>query len=39
MIKGLEKGKPEIRVGGAKMLYLMSRLAPGFALKRVNSIQ
>jgi len=39
MIKGLEKGKPEIRVGGAKILYLMSRIAPSFALKKVNSIE
>lgn len=39
MIKGLEKGKPEIRVGGARMLYLMSRIAPGFALKKINSIE
>ena len=39
MIKGLEKGKTEIRVGGAKILYLMSRLAPGFALKKINSIE
>lgn len=38
MIKGLEKGKTEIKVGGAKILYLMSRIAPGFALKKVNSI-
>jgi uncharacterized oxidoreductase len=39
MIKGLEKGKTEIRVGGAKILYLISRLAPAFALKKVNEIQ
>lgn len=39
MIKGLEKGKTEIRVGGAKLLYLMSRIAPGFAMKKVNQIQ
>lgn len=39
MIKGIEKGKPEIRVGGAKILYLMSRIAPGFALKKVNSLK
>jgi short-subunit dehydrogenase involved in D-alanine esterification of teichoic acids len=39
MIKGLEKGKIEIRVGGAKILYLMSRLAPGFAIKKINEIQ
>jgi uncharacterized oxidoreductase len=39
MIKELEKGKPEIRVGGAKILYLVSRIAPGFALKKINSIE
>jgi len=39
MIKGLEKGKPEIKIGGAKMLYFVSRLAPAFALKKVNEIQ
>jgi uncharacterized oxidoreductase len=39
MINGLEKGKTEIRVGGAKILYLLSRIAPGFALKKVNQIK
>jgi len=39
MINGLEKGKSEIRVGGSRILYLMSRLAPSFALKKVNEIQ
>jgi uncharacterized oxidoreductase len=39
MLKGLEKDKPEIRVAGAKILYLISRIAPGFALKKVNQIQ
>ncbi len=39
MINGLEKGKSEIKVGGAKILYLLSRLAPSFALKKVNEIQ
>jgi len=39
MIKGLEKGKTEIRVGGAKMLHFISRIAPAFALKKVNEIQ
>ncbi len=38
MIKGLEKAKPEIRVGGAGLLYMMSRLAPSFALSKVNQI-
>jgi uncharacterized oxidoreductase len=39
MITGLEKNKAEIRVGGAKLLYKMSRLAPEFALKKVNSLK
>jgi uncharacterized oxidoreductase len=39
MIKGLEKGKTEIRVGGAKILHLISRIAPTFALKKVNEIK
>jgi uncharacterized oxidoreductase len=39
MIKGVEKGKTEIRVGGAKILYLMSRIAPAFTLKKINSIK
>lgn len=39
MINGIEEGKSEIRVGGAKVLYLISRLAPSFALKKVNEIQ
>lgn len=39
MIKGLEGGKSEIKVGGAKILYLMSRIAPVFALKKINEIQ
>jgi uncharacterized oxidoreductase len=39
MVNGLEKGKSEIKVGGAKILYLISRLAPAFALKKVNEIQ
>jgi len=39
MIKGLEKGKTEIRVGGAKILYFLSRISPSFALKKVNQIR
>jgi uncharacterized oxidoreductase len=38
MIKRLEKGKLEIKIGGVKILYLMSRIAPGFAIKKINSI-
>jgi uncharacterized oxidoreductase len=39
MIKGLEKDKNEIRIGGAKILYLISRIAPQFAIKKVNQIE
>jgi uncharacterized oxidoreductase len=39
MIKGLEKGKTEIRVAGAKLLYRISRIAPKFGFKKVNSLQ
>ena len=38
MFTGLKKNKSEIRVGGAKLLYKVARLAPGFALKKVNSL-
>jgi len=39
MIKEIEKGKLEVKVGGAKILSLLSRIAPTFALKKVNEIQ
>lgn len=39
MIKGLEKGKVEIKVAGVKILYNLFRIAPGFALKKINSLQ
>lgn len=38
MITGLEKGKAEIRVGGVKLLYWLSRIAPGFAFKKINQV-
>jgi uncharacterized oxidoreductase len=37
MITGIEKGEIEIRVGITKLLYIMYRIAPKFALKKVNS--
>jgi uncharacterized oxidoreductase len=37
MIKRIEKGEIEIRVGITKLLYVMSRIAPKFILKKVNS--
>jgi len=38
MCQKLEKDKTEIRVGGAKLLYFMSRVAPALALKKINSL-
>jgi uncharacterized oxidoreductase len=38
MIQGLEKGHPEIRIKGVKLLYWVSRIAPRFALKKVNQL-
>ncbi len=38
MLKQLAKGKEEIRVGGVRMLYLLSRLAPAFAFRKLNSL-
>jgi uncharacterized oxidoreductase len=39
MVKGLEKGNLEIKVGGVKKLHFISRLAPAFALKKINQIR
>jgi len=38
MMVGLKKGIPEIRVAGTKLLYIISRIAPKFAFKKVNSL-
>lgn len=38
MLKGIEKNRTEVRVGGVKILYLLSRLAPGIAFKKINSL-
>jgi len=39
MVSGLKKGRETIRVGKVKLLYWISRIAPGFALKKVNAIR
>lgn len=39
MLKGLEKGKEEIRVGKAKLIYRISRIAPKLAIKKINSLE
>jgi uncharacterized oxidoreductase len=38
MVAGLERGKTEIKVGGVKLLYYLSRIAPGFAFKKINQV-
>lgn len=38
MLKGLEKGKEEIYIGKVKLIRALSRIAPGFALKKINSL-
>ncbi|MFD2161530.1 SDR family oxidoreductase [Paradesertivirga mongoliensis] len=38
-LKGLEKGKLEIRVGKVKLLYLLARMAPAFAFRKLNALE
>jgi len=38
MLQQLTRGKDEIRVGGVRLLYILSRLAPGFAFRKLNSL-
>lgn len=38
MITGLEKDKAEIKIGGVAILYWLSRIAPGFAFKKINQV-
>lgn len=38
MIKGLEKGDKEVQVEKVKLLYLLSRLAPELAFRKLNSL-
>ncbi len=38
MIQGLEKKKPEIRIAKVNLLYKISRLAPGFAFRKLNNL-
>jgi uncharacterized oxidoreductase len=38
MMKGLKAGKEEIRIGGVKKLYALSRIAPKFAIKVLNHL-
>jgi uncharacterized oxidoreductase len=38
MIERLERGEKEIRVGGVKLLYALSRIAPAFAFRKINQL-
>lgn len=38
MIQEVEKGNMEVRVGKVKLLYLLSRLAPKLAFRKLNSL-
>ncbi|WP_323757760.1 SDR family oxidoreductase [Roseivirga sp.] len=38
MLEGLRKGQTEIKVAGVKILYALSRVAPSFALKKINNL-
>jgi uncharacterized oxidoreductase len=38
MIAEIEKGKYEIKVGGVKILYALSRIFPAFTFKKINQM-
>jgi hypothetical protein len=35
---GLKAGKEEIRIGGVKKLYVLSRIAPKFSIRLLNNL-
>lgn len=37
-LRALEKGRSEVRVGGAQLLYVLDRLAPRFAFRLLNRL-
>ncbi|MFT7900319.1 SDR family NAD(P)-dependent oxidoreductase [Tenacibaculum ascidiaceicola] len=39
MMKGVEKGKLEVRVGGVKVFYRLARIAPSLAFKLINNLE
>ena len=39
MMRGLEKDKKEIYIGKVKLIRMISRIAPGFALRKINSLE
>ena len=38
MLQELQKDKTEIKISKVKLLYLLSRIAPGFALQKINHL-
>ncbi len=38
MLEGIQKRKPEIKVGKVKLLQRVSRIAPSFAIRKMNSL-
>ena len=38
-IKELKKGNQEIRIGKVKLLYILARIAPAFAFKKLNALE
>lgn len=38
MLRKMEKGQKEIKIGGVKILYALSRIAPSFAFRKINSL-
>lgn len=38
MLKGIEKGKPEVKVGAVKLLYFISRISPKLAFRLINGV-
>jgi hypothetical protein len=38
MITKIEKGQRQIRVAGVRLLYILSRIAPSFAFKKINAV-
>jgi uncharacterized oxidoreductase len=39
MLSKIESGKKEIRIGGVRLLYAISRIAPAFAFRKINQVK
>ncbi|HEX6225990.1 MAG TPA: SDR family NAD(P)-dependent oxidoreductase [Chryseolinea sp.] len=38
MVRKVEKGEKEIRIGGVALLYMLSRIAPALAFRKINQL-